>query len=62
MPASVRGLVPVLIAIAVLAVLQLLVGGSPFFVYIASIVGVSDRSVRSWSARRVSSRLRVTRR
>ncbi len=41
MPASLRGLVPVLIAIAVLAVLQLLVGGSPFFVYISSIVGVN---------------------
>ena len=41
MPASLRGLVPVLIAIAVLAVLQLVVGGSPFFVYIASIVGVN---------------------
>jgi branched-chain amino acid transport system permease protein len=41
MPPSVRGLVPVLIAIAVLAVLQLLLGGSPFFVYLASIVGVN---------------------
>jgi branched-chain amino acid transport system permease protein len=41
MPASLRGLVPVLIAIAVLAVLQLVLGGLPFFVYIASIVGVN---------------------
>src|SRR5499425_532882 len=41
MAAWVRGVVPVLIAIAVLAVLQLLLGGLPFFVYLASIVGVN---------------------
>src|SRR6516225_8521429 len=41
MPAWLRGLVPVLIAIAVLAVLQLLLGDLPFFVYLASIVGVN---------------------
>src|SRR5262249_56793625 len=41
MPAWLHGLVPVLIAIAVLAVLQLLLGGLPFFVYLASIVGVN---------------------
>ncbi|RPH67022.1 MAG: branched-chain amino acid ABC transporter permease [Myxococcaceae bacterium] len=41
MPAWLRGLVPVLIAIAVLAVLQLLLGHLPFFVYLASIVGVN---------------------
>jgi branched-chain amino acid transport system permease protein len=41
MPAALRGLLPILIAIAVLAVLQLLLGGLPFFVYLASIVGVN---------------------
>src|SRR5262249_61064645 len=41
MPAWLHGLVPVLIAIAVLAVLQLLLGGLPFFVYLASIVGIN---------------------
>ena len=41
MPAGSAGLVPVLIAIAVLAVLQLVLGHLPFFVYLASIVGVN---------------------
>src|SRR5215472_5388194 len=41
MPAWLRGMVPVVIAIAVLAVLQLLLGDLPFFVYLASIVGVN---------------------
>ena len=41
MPPWLRGLVPVLVAIAVLAVLQLLLGDLPFFVYLASIVGVN---------------------
>src|SRR5215470_467503 len=41
MPAWLRGLVPVLIAVAVLAVLQLLLGQLPFFVYLASLVGVN---------------------
>jgi branched-chain amino acid transport system permease protein len=40
-PTWLRGLVPVLIAIAVLAVLQLTLGHLPFFVYLASIVGVN---------------------
>src|SRR5215468_12379807 len=41
MPAWVRGAVPVLIAIAALAVVQWVLGESPFFVYVASIVGVN---------------------
>jgi len=38
---ALRGVWPVLVAIAVLAVLQWLLGDAPFFVYIASIVGVN---------------------
>ena len=41
MPAWLRGVAPLAIAIAVLAVLQLLLGDLPFFVYLASIVGVN---------------------
>src|SRR6185295_18993741 len=41
MPAWLRGIMPVLIAIAVLVVLQVLLGDLPFFVYLASIVGVN---------------------
>jgi branched-chain amino acid transport system permease protein len=41
MPRSLRGLWPVLVAIAVLAVAEWVLGESPFFVYIASIVGVN---------------------
>src|SRR5262249_57939672 len=41
MPTCFRGAVPVQIAIAALAVLQLLLGEFPFFVYLASIVGVN---------------------
>src|SRR3974390_3504096 len=41
MPAWFRGVLPVVIAIAVLAVLQLLFGGLPFFVYLSSLVGVN---------------------
>jgi branched-chain amino acid transport system permease protein len=40
-PTWLRGLAPVLIAIAVLVVLQLTLGHLPFFVYLASIVGVN---------------------
>lgn len=36
-----RGAMPVLIALGALAVLQWLVGGSPFFVYLSSLVGVN---------------------
>jgi len=41
MPAWLRGILPVVIAIAVLLVLQILLGDLPFFVYLASIVGVN---------------------
>jgi branched-chain amino acid transport system permease protein len=40
-PPSLRGLWPVLVAIAVLAVVQWLLGDAPFFVYVASTVGVN---------------------
>ena len=40
-PAWLRGVAAVLVAIAVLALLQLLVGDCPFFVYLASLVGVN---------------------
>ena len=39
-PRGLRGLAPFLIAIPILAALQLAVSGMPFLVYIASIVGV----------------------
>src|SRR3954468_15360454 len=41
LPIWARGMTPVLIAAAALAVAQWLLGDSPFFVYIASIVGVN---------------------
>src|SRR3954469_2399446 len=41
LPIWARGVTPVLIALAMLAVGQWLLGDSPFFVYIASIVGVN---------------------
>src|SRR3954466_1719042 len=41
LPTWARGVTPVLIALAMLAVGQWLLGDSPFFVYIASIVGVN---------------------
>jgi branched-chain amino acid transport system permease protein len=41
MPRALRGVWPVVMAIAVLAVVQWVLGESPFFVYIASIVGVN---------------------
>ena len=40
-PRGLRGLAPFLIAIPILAALQLAVSGMPFLVYIASIVGVN---------------------
>jgi branched-chain amino acid transport system permease protein len=40
-PPALRGLWPVLVAIVVLAVLQWLLGDAPFFVYVASTVGVN---------------------
>src|SRR6185295_17768291 len=40
-PTWARGFTPVLVALAVLAVLQPFVSSSPFFVYISSLVGVS---------------------
>src|SRR6185436_9451885 len=41
MPAWLRGILPVVLAIPVLGVAQLIWGGSQFFVYIASVVGVN---------------------
>src|SRR6478735_7870385 len=41
MPAWLRGILPVVIAIAVLLVLQILLGDLPFFVYLASMVSVN---------------------
>src|SRR4051812_49478895 len=41
LPTWARGVTPVLVALAMLAVGQWLLGDSPFFVYIASIVGVN---------------------
>src|SRR5271169_2699832 len=40
-PASLRGVLPLLVALAVLGGLQVLVGELPFFVYLSSIVGVN---------------------
>ena len=40
-PPALKGVVPILIAIAVLVVVQLVLGDAPFFVYLASIVGVN---------------------
>ncbi len=41
LPPSLRGVFPVLVAALVLVFLQMLVGGSPFFLYLSSIVGVN---------------------
>src|SRR5678815_4069542 len=41
LPIWARGVTPVLVAAAALAVAQWLLGDSPFFIYIASIVGVN---------------------
>ena len=41
LPAPLRGVFPVLLALLVLGGLQVLVGNLPFFVYLSSIVGVN---------------------
>lgn len=41
MPAGLRGIFPILVAVAILTVVQLLLGGEAFFVNLASLVGVN---------------------